>query len=283
MSVGGLAGALLWFGMSTAGAIGAVASAEQLRKRLHAAATLFQAMRPSLDLGRALLRGRYLIAAAAIEATGVPVDLGLVRQLRMNWPAIRDHVIIIIDQDFGFYSGRSFDLQVFTRWVAKRAIPWPRLASGQLDLGIDAFKEMARIEPDLVPIKELRATLSGFDPAMFAIGSDGRNRAPLRPFASSTGRNQPSAKASILGSAKWVRHLIKPQAGMALAHIDWQHAEFGIAAALSDDAAMQAAYHSGDPYVAMAIAAGAIPPSATATSHPEQRAQFKAIVSRDVV
>jgi hypothetical protein len=278
LAVGGLAGALLWFGLPTSGATGAIASPEQLRRRLAAASALFQAMCPSLDLGRALLRGRYLIAVANIEATGVPVDAEMVRQLRMNWPATRDRVISVIDREFGFYSGRRFDLQSFSAWLARQGISWPCLPSGQLDLSDDAFKEMARIIPDLRPIKELRATLTWFDPAKLAIGHDGRNRTPLRPFASRTGRNQPSAKASVLGSAKWVRHLIKPQAGMALAYIDWQQQEFGIAAALSEDRGMQAAYLSADPYMALAIAAKAAPQGATATSHPGERERFKACV-----
>ncbi len=63
---------------------------------------------------------------------------------------------------------------------------------------------------------------------------------------------------------------------MALAYVDWQQQEFGIAAALSEDRAMQAAYLTGDPYVAMAIAAGVLSQGATATSHPQERTQFKA-------
>src|SRR5262245_46554619 len=35
-----------------------------------------------------------------------------------------------------------------------------------------------------------------------------------------------------------------------IAYVDWSQQEFGIAAALSGDAAMQAAYQSGDPYLA---------------------------------
>ena len=135
---------------------------------------------------------------------------------------------------------------------------------------------MSRIYPQLQPIKELRATLSDFDPGSLVIGHDGRNRTPLRPFSSRTGRNQPSAKASVLGSAVWARHLVKPQAGTGLAYLDWQQQEFGIAAALSEDRAMQSAYHSSDPYMAMAITANAAPACAMATSHPIIREQFKA-------
>ncbi len=89
--------------------------------------------------------------------------------------------------------------------------------------------------------------MTAFEPNALTLGHDGRNRTPFRPFSSSTGRNQPSAKASLLGSAAWARHLIKPKLGTGLAVIDWRHQEFGIAAALSGDAAMKTAYSSGDP------------------------------------
>jgi hypothetical protein len=39
-------------------------------------------------------------------------------------------------------------------------------------------------------------------PAAVAVGRDGRNRVPLRPFHSRTGRNQPQAGAWILGAPR---------------------------------------------------------------------------------
>jgi hypothetical protein len=47
-------------------------------------AALFRAMLPAIDLPRALLRGRYTIAVARIEAAGVPIDTGLWARLRGN-------------------------------------------------------------------------------------------------------------------------------------------------------------------------------------------------------
>src|SRR5262249_28456389 len=42
---------------------------------------LLPAMLPRLDLPRALLRGRYMPAAAAMEWNGVPVDVGMLKLL----------------------------------------------------------------------------------------------------------------------------------------------------------------------------------------------------------
>ena len=273
--VGGLAGALIWFGQRATGALVEGASPQQMRRRLAAVAALFDAMQASLDVGRAMLRGRYLCAVARIEATGIPVDRRTSDHLAQNWPAVRDRVVEIIDQGYGVYQGRRLDVPAFEGWLAGRGISWPVVASGRLDLSDQAFREMARVHPCVRPLKELRATLLGFDPNALAIGRDGRNRTPVLPFVGSTGRNQPSAKHWVMETAAWVRHLIKPKSGAGLALIDWEQQEFGIAAALSGDTGMQRAYTSGDPYLALAIASGAAPPEATAATHPQIRERYK--------
>jgi DNA polymerase I-like protein with 3'-5' exonuclease and polymerase domains len=63
-----------------------------------------------------------------------------------------------------------------------------------------------------------------------------------------------------------------------VAYIDWAQQEFGIAAALSGDAAMLAAYCSGDPYLAFAKQAGAVPVDATKATHGPTRELFKQCV-----
>jgi len=75
-----------------------------------------------------------------------------------------------------------------------------------------------------------------------------------------------------------LRSLIKPEPGRAIAYIDWISAEFGIAAALSDDARMKLAYESGDVYMAFAIDAGAAPVGATKHTHADIRELYKLIV-----
>jgi DNA polymerase I-like protein with 3'-5' exonuclease and polymerase domains len=100
----------------------------------------------------------------------------------------------------------------------------------------------------------------------------------LSAFRSTTGRNQPSTAKFIFGTASWLRCLIQPAPGWALAYIDWSQQEFGIAAFLSGDLAMQDAYRSSDPYLAFAKRAGVVPGDATKESHPEVRRAFKLVV-----
>jgi DNA polymerase I-like protein with 3'-5' exonuclease and polymerase domains len=108
-----------------------------------------------------------------------------------------------------------------------------------------------------------------------AVGSDGRNRCLLSAFSSKTGRNQPSNTRFIFGPSTWLRSLIRPEPGRAVAYVDWSAQEYGIAAALSGDRAMQRDYQSGDPYLAFAKRAGAVPPDATKKTHSKERDLFK--------
>ena len=54
-----------------------------------ALARLLPAMLPAVDLPRALLRGRYTVAAARIERVGVPIDTDAHARLLANWDRIR--------------------------------------------------------------------------------------------------------------------------------------------------------------------------------------------------
>ena len=239
---------------------------------------LLSAMLPRIDLPRALLRGRYMAAAAAMEFAGVPIDVPTLTLLRENWPHIQADLISAIDVDYGVFEGSSFRADRWAQYLIKQGIPWPRLPSGRLDLGDGTFRQMAKAHPEVSPMRELRSALSELRLNDLAVGSDGRNRTILSAFRSRTGRNQPSNSKFIFGPSVWLRSLIKPPTGYGIAYIDWAQQEFGIAAALSGDRAMQAAYQSGDPYLAFAKQAGAVPPDATKQTHGPMRELFKQCV-----
>ena len=88
----------------------------------------------------------------------------------------------------------------------------------------------------------------------------------LSPFRSKSGRNQPSTSRFIFGQAKCMRCLIKPPDGYGAAYIDFRSQEIGLAAAMSGDERMIAAYVQGDPYLAFAKQAGFAPDDATKSS-----------------
>jgi hypothetical protein len=396
-------------------------------------ANLLSAMLPEIDLPRALLRGRYMAAAARMEWAGVPIDLEKLRGLRANWEHVKSRLIREVDRDYGVfvptgqrlinpesrlgaailqeaeennvdpcrladavdlvwreereanaevfaarraarketgltharinaweddggdhsawpgldakarelarvypalgigtgytsdggydsadYAGQlwellrdhhetnrakydpdilrraaelvlsspvgedlgpmSFSSERWAEFLIRRGIPWPCLPSGSLALDDDTFREMARAYPaEIGPIRELRHTLSQMRLQELAVGDDGRNRYLLSAFRSKTGRNQPSNSKAIFGPSAWLRSLICPAEGRAIAYADWSAQELGIAARLSNDTAMQEAYLSGDPYIYLARRAGAVPPDATKKTHPAEREQFKVV------
>ena len=239
---------------------------------------LFPKVLPNMDLERALLRGRYMKAAARIEFAGVPIDTSTLGRFRDGWQDIQDELIKRVDVEYGVFDGRTFKRDHFREYLVRNGIPWPTLPSGQIDLSDNAFKEMARSYPQIALLRELRQSLSKMRLSGLAVGQGGRNRCLLSAFRAKTGRNQPSNKRFIFGPSAWLRGLIKPEPGYGIAYVDWSQQEFGIAAALSRDPLMMKAYQSGDPYLAFAKQAGAVPPDGTKKSHPNERNLYKQCV-----
>jgi DNA polymerase-1 len=229
-------------------------------------------------LGQALLRGREMAAIARMEWTGIPIDVATWERVRDELPEVREQLIETVDREFGVYENSVFKRDRFAALLAKRGVPWPRLPSGALELKDQTFRDMCRAHPWLSPLRELRYTLGQLKLHDLAVGPDGRNRCMLSAFQSKTGRNQPSNTKFVFGPAVWIRGFIQPEPETALVYLDWEQQEFGIAASLSGDAAMTAAYTSNDPYLAFAIQAGAAPVDATKASHPDIREAFKACV-----
>lgn len=236
---------------------------------------LLYAMAHLLDVPRALLRGTYMIAVARIEGDGIPLDAERLKAIHDHCQDIPGALISEVDKDFGVYDDGTFKADRWRAWCCARNISWPAHESGAPKLDGDTFRDMAKAHPAIQPIKELRATLGQLRLRHVPVGSDGRNRYMLSAFGSITGRNQPSTSRSIFGPAVWMRSLIRPREGYALAYIDYEQQEFGIAAALSGDEAMQEAYTSGDPYLTFAKQAGAVPADATKWTHPVERERFK--------
>jgi hypothetical protein len=237
---------------------------------------LLSRMAPYLDCpGRVCLRGRFMKAAARIEFDGVPIDIRGLEVLRAFWTPIQLQLINRIDPYYGVYDDGHFRLARFADWLKRHSIPWPRTESGMLSTKGESFRLMSRIYPAVAPLHELRATLGQLRLNDLAVGSDGRNRAMLSAFGARSARNTPSSKKFIYGPARWLRALIRPKPGHALAYLDWCSEEFGIGAVLSGDRAMLDAYVSSDPYLRFAQQAGAIPPDGTRETHGHTRDLFK--------
>ena len=203
----GLLGALIYFGLSAI----AYTEKEAMRKLairggpfsicercelmdycqgdVDALVELLPYLTKNLNLGQALLRGRYMKAVAQMENNGIPVDVGTLNCLQNNWEVIKDALIQRVDVDYGAFDGNTFKKDRFADYLRRQQIPWPLLPSGSLDLKDETFRQMARTHSQLSPLRELRHALGQMRLSKFEVGKDSRARTNLSPFRSKTGRN----------------------------------------------------------------------------------------------
>jgi DNA polymerase I len=227
-------------------------------------------------LGIALYHGEFAAVSALMEHRGVPLDMEVFPQLadKATWNAVRDAMVPAIDAKYGVYvrgggDDWSFSMERFIAYLAREGITgWPLLESGKLNMRRKTFEEMSKGWPQLEGLRQLRYARDKMRKVKLAVGADSRNRTVLWPFKSKTSRTQPKAAQWIFSPAVWLRSLIKPGPGMAVAYIDYSSMEFLIAASLSDGQCgatnnMLDMYRSGDPYMAFAKRVGAIPEHVT--------------------
>lgn len=229
-----------------------------------------------VDLPRALIRGRYAWHCGEIAHRGIPIDTDAHEQIRRHWPTIRAKLIEKVNPSYGcpYDANGAFRSRKFAAWLETEGIPWPRLKNGSPVLTEEVFTDLAKARPELRELADLRNVLGQMRAFTLPLGVDGRARADLLPMFTKTGRNAPGGGFIFIASA-WLRSLIRPEPGRALAYIDYSSEEILIAAALAQDAALAAAYHSGDPYTAFGRAAGLIPPGGDKSTHPDERAACK--------
>jgi hypothetical protein len=140
-----------------------------------ATSRLLPRMLPKIDLPRALLRGRYGWACAAMEHAGVPIDVGTYNHLKARWPTIQARLVEEVDQRYGVYEQTTFKRDRFAAWLTARGIPWPMLESGQLDLSDDAFRSQAKAHPCVAELRvQTAATAPAFPPSAPSRGGTSR-------------------------------------------------------------------------------------------------------------
>ena len=296
----GLLGALAYFGINSIGAKrkdgmrerileGWPFSPEEREKILEycasdidALAQLMPKLLPLVDLDTALHWSEFATVSAAMEHRGVPIDMEICPQLqdRQAWNFVRGALVPEIDAHFGVYvRGKDnewhFNAERFENYLVRQGIDWPRLESGKLDLRRRTFESMRKAWPEIEPLRQLRYTRDKLRRIKLAVGSDGRNRTVLWPFQSKTSRTQPKAARWIFSPAVWLRSLIKPAPGRAIAYIDWSSMEFQVAAALSECKPMLDLYATGSPYIEFAKLFDEAPSSATKKTHEKVHERYK--------
>jgi DNA polymerase-1 len=236
-----------------------------------------------VNLDTLLHWGEFAAVSAVMDHRGVPTNMEVASLLldKHAWVFVRDAIVPKINAQYGVYVQDAagewhFSIPMFEAYLACAGITWPRHeGSGKLDLRSKTFDSMAKAYPETESLRQLRHIRNKMRRIKLAIGADGRNRTVLWPFVSKTGRSQPKASEWIFSPAVWLRFLIKPEPGRALAYIDWSGMEFLIAASLSNCQPMLDLYASGSPYIGFAKRFDEAPSDATKKSHPRIHERYK--------
>jgi hypothetical protein len=226
----------------------------------------------------ALWHGKALIALAMAWWRGVPIDPAYVPVTTdpVHRLALRHQIITDINRDFPIYDeSDTRKADKFESWLITHGIPVPRTPTGRVSFALETIERLARDYPALAPYAETKRTLDQLRDYTLPIGADNRLRAWFAPFLTKTSRAAPATNSYIYSLPAWMRATMLPATNTALGYVDYKAMEFGLAAAVTGDRTMAAFYRSGDPYLATAIAAGAVPPGATKDSHPAQRELYK--------
>jgi hypothetical protein len=231
-------------------------SVELLRKLLRGSGRRF----PPTRVEHVLHWSNYSAKAVAlIQARGMPIDMLLWNLVQENKVEVVQYLVRKFDPSYGseyqiYTPDGEWSYQRFEQWLVSVGVTaWPRLASGRLDIDSDAFRLMYHI-PGIEGLHALRDSLGVVVRAKLPIGRDGRNRPSLFPFCTASGRNA-QAKSLYNAHAGMRSFMVFPPDKIGV-YLDWRTQEVGIAAALSGDEALKAAYVSGDVYHSLALSCG---------------------------
>lgn len=120
---------------------------------------LLAAMLPSLDLPRALIRGRYMKAVSRIERTGIPIAVEELQLLRNEWNSVQRSLVSKVDLSYGVYEGTTLRRAKFLDYCDRSGIRWPRLETGQPCLKGKVFRQMALLYSTRRPTKSATTSI----------------------------------------------------------------------------------------------------------------------------
>jgi DNA polymerase-1 len=256
-------------------------------------------------------RGRFAALTAIMETNGYPIDVEKTKNFSQQvgnilYDCQREiNKLFPGTKPFRWNKGEqrfSWDQTTTREWIKNNGYEkgWDLTDGGKsgkksLSLSLDAFTKFFDFKHDyptdnfgaqIVRFLKLKQSLYGFVPTADStkktfwdsVGSDGRVRPYSNIFGAQSSRSQPGSTGFMFLKPAWMRALVIPEAGMAMAGIDYGSEEYFIAALLSGDKKMTEAYLSGDVYLAFAKAAKIVPEDATKSSHKRQRDYCKSTV-----
>jgi len=249
-----------------------------------------------------LLRGEYAARTAKMEEMGYPIDYGATRNFSDSAPdivkEIQKEICDLFPEVVPFAYNpkkKAYEMKInnIRAWVEKQNHKgWMKTDGGAVSLALEAFEKKYPFRHDypkdclgaqMVRLLKTKQSLNGFLPGKRnsfwdKVGEDKRVRPYMGIYRAQSARSQPSATGFIPLKSAWMRSLIQPKPGRTIIAVDYAQQEFLLAALISKDAAMIKAYHSGDPYLATAKLAGAIPQDGTKEKYGDVRDRFKSTV-----
>ncbi len=251
-------------------------------------------------------RGNYSVHTAIMESVGYPVDVKKTKnfsaqvgnilhdcQTEINklFPEIKPFRWNKKDQRF------SLNQSSVVKWIESTpyAADWMKTEGGSLSLALDAFQRYYDFKHDypldsfgaqMVRYLKLKQSIYGFNSSpgstrknfWDSVGPDNRVRPYMNHYGAQSSRSQPGSSGFMFLKPAWMRALVRPAPGFAIAGIDWSSQEFLLSALESEDTEMIKAYLSGDVYLAFAKTAGMVPKNATKDSHKFERNLAKSTV-----
>ena len=147
--------------------------------RLATALFLSTDLTDPLRCRQAVWRGRCVAALAAVEATGTPLDMPLVKRLLTHGQAIADELVDTLGAAYPgvFREDRSLDKKALSKYLTDKEIPWPRTPKTEMPiLDEKVRKEQVELFPEMKNFSDL-LTMQGrtrLGVGDLAIGSDGQ-------------------------------------------------------------------------------------------------------------
>ena len=251
-------------------------------------------------------RGENMIRTAMMEKIGYPINFNAVKNFALHTDDIlgeiakdcNDQFLDIMPFSWDDSLNRyKVDTKAIKNWIASSeyAKGWPkskktseytlareewekRFGDGHVFHEGNFGSQMYRYFYTKQHMNGFQSTKGKKQTFWGSVGPDLRVRPWLNPYRAQSSRFQPAATGFIPLKAAWMRSLIQPKKGRAIAAIDYGSEEFLISALWSGDKKMIEAYMSGDVYLAFAKDAGMCPQDATKHTHVNVRQIAKAIV-----
>lgn len=219
------------------------ATTQEVRRHCETAVNLMPHLLAQVSqVAHALRRGAYATSVAAIQHRGIPLNPSLIAQAGDLHHQLQD----LAEREYaGVFRYASCSAKRLRAWARRRGLHWP--CKSGTPHGVDHFFECYRKIDDVFRLDRLRKALQRLAVLTATpVTREGRSHCDIRPFASTTGRNEPPRKRY---AWEVPRSLIAPSPGMAMAIVDYSQQEIGIAAYLSGDQTMASHYENGDAFI----------------------------------